>query len=95
MAYEFVFGAIPPGLVIDHTCCNRSCVNPHHMDVVTNTENIRRGTSPLTAALAAEIREQRHVPALELAGRYGIGRSAIHHIWRGIRWAPELSQVLQ
>lgn len=46
-AYEHVGGKIiPPGLVIDHMCCNRRCVNHEHMQTVTNAENIRLGTSP-------------------------------------------------
>lgn len=41
--WEIENGAIPQGLVIDHLCRNRSCVNPHHMEVVTNRENVLRG----------------------------------------------------
>lgn len=36
-------GPIPDGLVIDHLCRNRACVNVNHLDVVTDRENIRRG----------------------------------------------------
>ncbi len=43
--YEKYKGAIPHGLVIDHRCRNPSCVNPEHLDVVTQAENIRRGSS--------------------------------------------------
>lgn len=39
-------GMIPEGLVIDHLCNVRSCVNPDHLRAVTNKENILRGTSP-------------------------------------------------
>lgn len=42
-AYERLVGEIPEGLVIDHLCRNRACVNPKHMEVVTNRENILRG----------------------------------------------------
>lgn len=34
------------GLVIDHLCRNRLCVNPDHMDPVTDVENTLRGNSP-------------------------------------------------
>ena len=37
---------IPPGLVVDHLCRVRLCVNPAHLEVVTERENIRRGMSP-------------------------------------------------
>lgn len=42
-SYELFKEEIPKGLVIDHLCRNPSCVNPQHLEVVTNLENINRG----------------------------------------------------
>lgn len=42
-AYELVVGPIPDGLQIDHLCRNRKCVNPDHLEPVTQLENARRG----------------------------------------------------
>lgn len=42
-AYEQRHGAIPDGLVIDHLCRVRNCVNPDHMQPVQSRENILRG----------------------------------------------------
>jgi hypothetical protein len=43
VAYELLVEPIPPGLVIDHLCRNKSCVNPDHLETVPWGENIRRG----------------------------------------------------
>lgn len=43
MAYTLTLGPIPEGLVIDHLCSNPPCVNPVHLEPVTQAENTRRG----------------------------------------------------
>lgn len=45
VSYEALVGPIPDGLVIDHLCRVRHCVNPDHMEPVTSGENTRRGAS--------------------------------------------------
>lgn len=45
-AYETLVGRIPDGLHIDHLCRQRDCVNPAHMEPVTQWENTRRGLAP-------------------------------------------------
>lgn len=44
--YELLRGPIPDGMVIDHLCKVRNCVNPWHMEVVTPAVNALRGDSP-------------------------------------------------
>lgn len=41
VAYELLIGPIPDGFEVHHKCCNRSCVNPAHLQLVTHDENIR------------------------------------------------------
>jgi hypothetical protein len=41
-AYETYKGCIPKGLVLDHRCNNRSCVNPDHLEPITVKENNAR-----------------------------------------------------
>lgn len=43
VSYETEIGPIPEGLVIDHLCRVRNCVNPSHLEPVSNEENVRRG----------------------------------------------------
>jgi hypothetical protein len=43
-AYELEVAQIPEGMVLDHLCRNRRCVNPAHLEPVTHRENILRGT---------------------------------------------------
>jgi hypothetical protein len=43
LTYEWAIGPIPKGLVIDHLCRVRNCVNPEHLEAVTQGENTKRG----------------------------------------------------
>ena len=60
-AYELLIGPIPAGLALDHLCHNadrscpgksacqhRRCVNPTHLEPVTNEENLRRSAARVT-----------------------------------------------
>lgn len=42
-AYELLIGPIPEGLVIDHLCRRPPCLNPLHLEPVTQQVNVQRG----------------------------------------------------
>lgn len=44
--YEQKRGDVPKELVMDHLCRVRCCINPDHLEPVTNKENILRGDGP-------------------------------------------------
>lgn len=46
VAYEVLVGTVADGLQIDHRCRTRCCVNPAHLEAVTNRENSIRGAAP-------------------------------------------------
>lgn len=46
VAYTLLVGPIPTGLTIDHLCRNRACINPAHMEPVTQKVNTLRGIGP-------------------------------------------------
>nr|WP_268250013.1 HNH endonuclease [Streptomyces echinoruber] len=52
-SYEGLVAEIPDGLVLDHLCRTRHCVNPYHLDPVPNAVNVLRGES-FSAANAAK-----------------------------------------
>ncbi len=45
VSYELFIRAIPDGMQLDHVCRVRCCVNPNHLESVTQLENVRRGNS--------------------------------------------------
>jgi len=44
--WEKINGPVPDGLVLDHLCRNRACVNHLHLEPVTPKVNTLRGVGP-------------------------------------------------
>ena len=45
LSYEKMVGPIPSGMVLDHLCNNKACVNPSHLQPTTPKENVLRANS--------------------------------------------------
>jgi hypothetical protein len=101
IAYEARYGPISDGVGLDHLCRVRACINPNHLEPVSQAENVRRGlTTRLTASDAEAIRASTEAQCV-LAGRYGVTQGHISRIQSGQAWrldpaaavAAELAQL--
>lgn len=91
--YELHVGPIHEGMQLDHLCRNRACVNPEHLEVVTQTVNIRRGASAKLSMETAYAIRQRYaeggITAYQLAEQYGVVATCIYKVISGHTWKHE------
>lgn len=92
--YKTHKGEIEGGNQIDHLCRNRACVNPEHLESVTQTENVRRGvrvklTSDVVWSLRCEFASWAGSPyafGLKHADRLGVHHTTITSAVTGRTW---------
>ena len=112
LAWEMAVGPIPADLCVLHApivCHNRKCVNPAHLRLGTNTENMadrkrdgtgaegeKNGAAKLTEAKVAEIRSlyaRGDVTQGKIAKAYGVSRALISDIVNGKRWTQTYAEA--
>lgn len=62
ISYLLFYGYIDNNLVIDHLCRNHSCVNPKHLEAVTQKENTQRGLTGYHPNSGIVNRSKTHCP---------------------------------
>lgn len=92
--YERRVGPIPEGMVINHKCRNRSCVNPDHLEAVSQAENCRHGLgTKLSAEKVAVIlrakENKKWGDATKLAKQFNVSSGLIKDIWAGRAWKDQ------
>jgi|SRR5579875_1134712 len=118
LSWELHFGEIPEGtgahgVCVLHRCDNRLCVNPAHLFLGSQADNVRdmdakgrrvtrhlrheqHPRAKLASADVAFIREryaQGGVTHRDLARKYGVDRTTVTAILRGVNWRPHYAAL--
>lgn len=97
LSWELHFGRIKDGLFVCHRCDNRGCVNPNHLFLGTQKENMadmyskKRESRKLSDEQIKEIkklykRRSKDFGLVPLAKRFGVTHAQIGYILRGTSW---------
>lgn len=97
--FEREYGPVPDGLMLRHKCDVKCCVNPDHLELGTNRDNVddclRRDGSgkKLNLKIVREIKRElyetdsHYGQNARLSEKYGIHSTGISSIKFGVKWA--------
>lgn len=98
LAFERSKGKIPDGLYVLHKCDVRCCVNPDHLWIGTQSDNLKDMASKGRSSLGEKNKRAKLTetdvrlirassdPYAELARRYGVHEQLIYQIRKRIIW---------
>jgi hypothetical protein len=94
VSWEQHHGPIPPGMCVLHRCDNPPCLNPAHLFLGTQGDNMRdmakkgRAKAKLTEEQVRELRQRKGTRTIyEFAAEYGVSKSLIGYVLNGRVWA--------
>lgn len=93
MSYTLAHGPIPDGMNVLHKCDNRACVNPSHLFLGTQSDNLvdalKKGRAPGMKITEDDVRSIRSLPdktLRELSEMFGISESQAWNIRNNKQW---------
>lgn len=98
VAFNLYKGPVPDGKCICHHCDNDACVNPNHLFLGTQVDNINDmlrkgrqnlyGQAKINFAIASEIRVS-ELNDVDASAKYNVSRSTVYFVRKNKTWKPE------